>query len=278
MRTGGGIDFLARQFATPLEAQAVATSRRRDGASAPADGRARLGFVADDRAGNNAYFVCKRVLDVVVAILLGILVVPLIPVVVLAIKIDSPGPALFRQERVRGRRVRAGGTTGWEVVPFSLLKFRTMHIGADTDAHRAYMTAYIVGDEDYLSTLRADRKPGDSYRPAADPRITRVGAVLRKLSIDEIPQLWNVLRGEMSIVGPRPPVPYEVELYDEWALGRMAAPGGITGLAQVRGRCTVGFEEMVQLDLDYIARRSIWRDLQILFLTVPVVLSRKGAG
>ncbi|GIU90995.1 MAG: hypothetical protein KatS3mg010_2094 [Acidimicrobiia bacterium] len=108
---------MARQFATPLGAQAVATSRRRDGASASADGRARLGFVADDRAGSSAYFVCKRVLDVVVAILLGILVVPLVPIVVLAIKIDSPGPALFRQERVRGRRVRKGDTTGWEVVP-----------------------------------------------------------------------------------------------------------------------------------------------------------------
>jgi len=174
--------------------------------------------------------------------------------------------------------VRSNGVTRWEVVPFSLLKFRTMHVDADADAHRAYMTAYIVGDEDYLRSLRSERSPGDSYRPEADPRITRIGALLRKLSIDEIPQLWNVLRGQMSLVGPRPPMPYEVELYDERAYARMAAAGGITGWAQVKGRCTVGFDEMVQLDLEYIARRSLIHDVTILARTIPVVLSGKGAG
>lgn len=243
-----------------------------------ADGRALPGVVDDHRARSRFYYVSKRLLDVTIAVVAGVLVLPFVPFVALAIKLDSPGPVLFRQQRMRGRRVRRGDRDAWEVVPFSLLKFRTMHVDADAEAHRAYMTAYIVGDEEYLATLRSGRRPGDSYRPESDPRITRVGAVLRKLSIDEIPQLWNVLRGEMSIVGPRPPVPYEVELYDERALGRMAAPAGITGLAQVRGRCTVGFDEMVDLDLEYIARRSILADLKILLLTIPVVLSRKGAG
>ena len=108
--------------------------------------------------------------------------------------------------------------------------------------------------------------------------MTRCGSVLRKLSLDELPQLWNVLKGDMSIVGPRPPMEYEAQLYSEHDFGRLATPGGLTGWAQVKGRCTVGFREMVDLDLDYIARQSVWFDVKIIARTVPVVLGGKGAG
>ena len=108
-------------------------------------------------------------------------------------------------------------------------------------------------------------------------RVTRVGAWLRKLSLDELPQLWNVLRGDMSLVGPRPPLPYEVAMYGERDLQRLTAPQGITGMAQVRGRCSIVFDDLIRHDLEYVASRSIWLDLKVLALTLPVVLSRKGA-
>jgi lipopolysaccharide/colanic/teichoic acid biosynthesis glycosyltransferase len=153
-----------------------------------------------------------------------------------------------------------------------------MRTDADVVLHRTYMTAYLTGDELQLSMLRPGRNDGDSYRPTADPRVTRVGAVLRQLSLDELPQLWNVVLGHMSLVGPRPPLAYEFEMYEERHRRRLSSFPGITGWAQVRGRCTIRFEETVRLDLEYINRRSIWFDVKILLLTVPVVFSRKGAG
>jgi lipopolysaccharide/colanic/teichoic acid biosynthesis glycosyltransferase len=229
-------------------------------------------------SGRPAYFRTKRVADVVVSLLAAAFLLPLLPIIAVAIKLDSRGPVFFQQTRLRGRRVTTRDGCSWQIVPFSLCKFRTMHIDADVEAHRAYMTAYISGDEQHLSSLRAGRQPGDSFRPKHDPRITRVGVVLRKLSFDELPQLWNVIKGEMSLVGPRPPMPYEAALYDRRAFRRLAAPCGITGWAQVKGRCTVDFAEMVRLDLEYLAHQSVLRDLKILMLTVPVVLSGKGAG
>jgi lipopolysaccharide/colanic/teichoic acid biosynthesis glycosyltransferase len=139
------------------------------------------------------------------------------------------------------------------------------------------MTAYLAGDEARLDALRPGRKAGESFRPANDPRVTRVGAFLRKTSLDELPQLWNVLKGEMSLVGPRPPLPYEVELYEDQHLVRLASRPGITGWAQVKGRTGIRFKDLVRLDLDYIERRSILLDLWILLITIPVVVSTKGA-
>jgi lipopolysaccharide/colanic/teichoic acid biosynthesis glycosyltransferase len=167
--------------------------------------------------------------------------------------------------------------TTWTLRPFTIYKFRTMVADADPSLHREYMAAYLRADDDRLEALRPEREDGESFRPAADPRITRVGAFLRKLSLDELPQLWNVLKGDMSLVGPRPPVPYEVEMYDAPHLRRLASPPGMTGWAQINGRCAIGFEEMVRYDVEYAERRSFFLDLKILLLTVPLVLSGKGA-
>jgi lipopolysaccharide/colanic/teichoic acid biosynthesis glycosyltransferase len=227
---------------------------------------------------SRAYYVAKRTLDVLGAMIALILVLPFLLFVAIRIKFDSPGPVIFRQERVRGRRVYHFGEACWELRTFTLYKLRTMVAGADPAPHREYMTAYIHGDDSHFAANRRDRKPGDSYRPEVDPRVTRFGARLRRLSLDELPQLWNVLKGDMSLVGPRPPMPYETELYSARDLTRLATPGGLTGWAQVNGRCTVGFEAMVDLDLEYLTRQSVWFDLKILLRTVPVVLGRKGAG
>jgi lipopolysaccharide/colanic/teichoic acid biosynthesis glycosyltransferase len=234
--------------------------------------------VAGQRASDARYVALKRAIDVLLVLLVLVPLLVLLPIVALAIKLDSRGPVFFQQRRMRGRRVVENGRAEWVVEPFTMWKFRSMFVSADTTQHRDYMTAYICGDDEYFRSSNGERREGDSYRPPRDPRVTRVGAVLRVLSIDELPQLWNVLMGQMSLVGPRPPMPYEVELYNERDFGRLAAPGGITGWAQVKGRCTVGFEEMVDLDLDYVGRRSVRFDLGVLLRTVPVVLSRRGAG
>ena len=225
----------------------------------------------------SGYFVAKRAIDIVLASLVILLLLPLFLIIAIAIKADSPGPVIFAQPRLGGRRVARGGSREWVVETFTMFKFRTMEVGADASLHRDYMTAYLTGDEDRLASLRPGRKANESFRPSADPRVTRVGGVLRKLSLDELPQLWNVLWGDMSLVGPRPPMAYEVEHYEGSAFRRLASRPGMTGWAQVRGRCSIDFEEMVRLDLEYLERRSSFLDLKILLLTIPIVLSRKGA-
>jgi lipopolysaccharide/colanic/teichoic acid biosynthesis glycosyltransferase len=227
--------------------------------------------------GGNGYHAAKRALDIVLSAVLLVLATPLLLLIAVAIKVDDRGPAVFAQERVRGRRVRRDGAWTWVLQPFTMYKFRTMRTDADPSVHRDYMAAYVAGDEERLRALRPGRKDGDSYRPAHDPRVTRVGAFLRRLSLDELPQLWNVLRGDMSLVGPRPPLPYEVEMYQEHHLQRLASRPGLTGWAQVRGRTSIGMEHTVRLDLEYIARRSIWMDMKILLLTIPIVLMQRGA-
>jgi lipopolysaccharide/colanic/teichoic acid biosynthesis glycosyltransferase len=225
------------------------------------------------------YRVAKRALDIVFVVVTGVVMAPLLLLIALAIRLDSPGPAIFAQERVRGRRTGDGedGEESWELEPFTLFKFRTMEVDADHTFHREYMEAYLAGDEEQLQAMRPGRKEGESFRPAHDPRVTRVGAILRKLSLDELPQLWNVLRGNMTLVGPRPPMPYEVDRYTDEHLRRLASTPGLTGWAQVRGRAGIRFQEILRCDLDYIQRRSFWFDLKILLLTLPAVLTGKGA-
>jgi lipopolysaccharide/colanic/teichoic acid biosynthesis glycosyltransferase len=227
-----------------------------------------------DRA---SYHVAKRVIDLILASVALLLLAPVFLAIAIAIKLDNPGPVIFAQQRLGGRRVRRAGEHVWLVRPFTLYKFRSMEVNADVDLHRRYMTAYLTGDQSRLSELRPGRRPGDSYRPIRDARVTRVGAFLRKFSLDELPQLWNVVRGDMSLVGPRPPVPYEVELYEERHLGRLLSLPGVTGWAQVMGRAAIGFEDMARLDTEYNSRRSIGFDLRVLLLTIPMVLSRRGA-
>jgi len=193
---------------------------------------------------------CKRLVDIVGAVLLMIAVSPLMAAVAIAVKRDSDGPVFFRQERV-----------GLHGRSFKLIKFRSMCVDA----------------EDQLDDLREENLiNGHAFKLSNDPRITGVGRMIRKLSLDELPQLWNVLRGEMSIVGPRPPLPTEVANYDTWHRRRLSMKPGITGLWQVGARHSSEFDHWVEQDLDYIDRWSLWLDFKIIARTVPAVLGGTG--
>jgi lipopolysaccharide/colanic/teichoic acid biosynthesis glycosyltransferase len=229
-----------------------------------------------DRAAS--YYRIKRIFDIVVVLLSALFLLPLLILIAIIVKLDSPGPVLFVQERVGARREVVNGRTRWIIQPFPFYKFRTMWHNVDSDLHRKYIEAYIEGDEDKMASLRPDSGDTTSYKLKGDPRITRAGQFLRRMSLDELPQIWNVLKGDMSLVGPRPPITYEVKGYQPEHLRRLAAMPGITGLWQVSGRCETTFEEMVQLDLEYIQKQSVWFDIKILLLTVPAVISEKGAG
>ena len=193
----------------------------------------------------------KRALDITVAAALLVLAAPLMLLIALAIKLDSPGPVIFRQRRV-GKDGRL----------FTFYKFRGMVADAEARLHEV---------------AHLNEVDGPIFKSRRDPRVTRVGRVLRRTSLDELPQLWNVLRGDMSLVGPRPPLPTEVTRYEPWQRDRLLVPGGITGLWQVSGRNLLGFEDMVRLDLEYITRWSLWLDLRILLRTILVVLTARGA-
>jgi exopolysaccharide biosynthesis polyprenyl glycosylphosphotransferase len=204
----------------------------------------------------------KRFSDIVISALAILLLVPLWMVVSILIKFGSRGPVIFRQERV-----------GMDGRIFLCLKFRTMEAGADESIHRDIYRKNIEGVD--------EANAGDEERPVFgkvkdDPRVTRVGKWLRRSSIDELPQLFNVLRGDMSIVGPRPPIPYEVEEYDVWHRKRLDMKPGITGLWQVSGRNRLSFEEMVRIDLFYIENWSLWLDLKILLMTLPAIFRGDG--
>jgi lipopolysaccharide/colanic/teichoic acid biosynthesis glycosyltransferase len=220
----------------------------------------------------------KRTLDILGSLVVGILVAPLALLIAVTIRIDSRGPAIYVQRRVRRSLVRENGSCYWQLTTFSFYKFRTMAKDVRADLHKQYTEAYISGDESRIAEFHDASSGNGSYKLASDPRVTRIGRFLRKSSLDELPQLWNVIRGDMSLVGPRPPLEYEVTKYEEQHFERLQGPGGITGLWQVRGRCETSFEEMIALDAEYFERRSILLDIGILVMTVPAVLSGRGAG
>jgi lipopolysaccharide/colanic/teichoic acid biosynthesis glycosyltransferase len=178
----------------------------------------------------------KRALDLAVASSVSVVASPLLAAIAIAIKLETPGPVLFRQERI-GRHGRA----------FEILKFRTL-------------------------MDRPVRDPADFLISAKDERITRVGAFLRRWSLDELPQLWNVIRGEMSIVGPRPTLRYQVEQYDAFQRRRLEVPPGVTGWAQIAGRNALSWPERIELDVWYVDHRSLWLDLRILGATLPTLI------
>jgi lipopolysaccharide/colanic/teichoic acid biosynthesis glycosyltransferase len=215
----------------------------------------------------------KYGLDFLLSFVFLVLCAPIFLVIAAAIKLNSPGPVLFVQQRVgRGGRV------------FAFYKFRAMVHNADDSVHREFSREFIRGADNGHNGNgnRNGRRKGNGngakvYKLTRDPRVTAVGSFLRRTSLDELPQLFNVLRGDMSLVGPRPPVLYELEHYQEWHKRRLAIRPGLTGLWQVSGRSSVPFDEMVLLDLYYIEHRSTWMDLGIMARTLPVMLTGNGA-
>ena len=231
-----------------------------------------LSLVMENR---DAYYISKRALDFMIALVLLAFLSPLMLLIAVLIKLYSPGPVFFVQERVGAKRQRRGNQSYWQKTTFRCYKFRTMRIDADSSLHQAYMRALIDNDQEKMDELQGqDTKIRKLVR---DPRITRPGKYLRKTSLDELPQFWNVLRGEMSLVGPRPAIPYEVDLYKSWYLRRLEAQPGITGLQQVTARSTFDFDQQMRLDIQYIQNQSFWVDLKIMLKTPFVVFSTKGA-
>lgn len=203
----------------------------------------------------------KRASDIVIATIALALLSPLWLIIAVLIKLDSKGPIFYLQERV-----------GMDGRIFLFYKFRTMHVGADNKLHRDYQRQFIAGRQE--ANLGNAERP--AYKLSADPRITRIGRKLRRASFDEVPQLFNVLMGNMSIVGPRPPIPYEVEAYELWHRKRLDMKPGLTGLWQVSGRNRLPFEEMVRLDLFYIENWSLLLDLKIILRTALVIFRGEG--
>ena len=180
------------------------------------------------------YFSCKRFLDVIVAAAALAVLCPILILIAVLIKIDSRGPVLFVQTRVGARRRVKDGVASWEIVTFPFYKFRSMRVDVDTRLHQQFMEAFIAGDEAKMTNLQPDPASAKAFKLARDPRVTRVGRFLRKSSLDELPQLWNVLLGDMSLVGPRPPIPYEVDIYKPQDFRRLATFPGISGLCPGR--------------------------------------------
>jgi lipopolysaccharide/colanic/teichoic acid biosynthesis glycosyltransferase len=208
--------------------------------------------------------VTKRIIDVIGSACALILLSPIFLVLAILIKLTSSGPVFFRQERV--------GQFG---VPFIFLKFRSMRVSTDPSIHRDYVLKFIGGRGELNTCNRTDKSV---YKITNDPRITRIGHLMRRTSLDEIPQFWNVLVGEMSLVGPRPPISYEIEAYDVWHRRRLfEVKPGITGPWQVRGRSRTTFNEMVRLDLQYSQKWSPWSDIKIVCQTPRAVFSGDGA-
>jgi exopolysaccharide biosynthesis polyprenyl glycosylphosphotransferase len=197
------------------------------------------------------YSTIKRIMDIVMSVAAMAVCAPFLPLVALAIKLDSSGPIFHCQERI--------GKGG---VPFRLFKLRSMTLGAET------VRASLAADAEVT---------GPVFKMRNDPRVTRVGRLLRKYSIDELPQLLNVLSGQMSLVGPRPPLPVEVEDYEPWHMRRLSVKPGLTCIWQVSGRSHVSFDRWVRMDIEYIENQSIWLDLKLLLLTIPAVFSGRGA-
>lgn len=233
------------------------------GGTPPGDAFQMLGPPAEpiDNLGD---YRLKRGLDVVSALIALVVFGPLMLVVALLVRLTSPGPIIFKQ-----KRLGKGG------VPFTFYKFRSMEVNGDDRIHREYVARLIRSGK---HEAPSDEKGDATYKMTADPRVTMVGRIIRMTSIDELPQLLNVLKGDMSMVGPRPPIPYEAAHYEPWHLRRiLIAKPGITGLWQVEGRSRVTFSEMVRMDLRYIRYCSLAFDLKIMLKTVGVVLRCTGA-
>jgi lipopolysaccharide/colanic/teichoic acid biosynthesis glycosyltransferase len=207
------------------------------------------------------YALGKRLFDLAAAFAVLILLSPLLILVAATVRLNTPGPALIQQTRLGQRRRQ-----------FVLYKFRTMYLGSSDDVHREYVRKLLTQDHPPVGGRRG------LYKLEGDARVTPVGRLLRRTSIDELPQLFNVIRGDMSLVGPRPPLPWEAELIGQVYDQRFRVPPGLTGLWQVSGRNRLTMKQGLDLDMEYVRRQSFSLDLAILLKTVPVVLTTRGAA
>ena len=209
---------------------------------------------------DKGYIRVKRILDIVFTLLILIPLFIVIAICAALIRIDSKGPIFFRQKRI-----------GMNGVEFDMFKLRSMYVDFDDSVHREFIKQYING-----ARLNGKVNSDNLYKLVDDPRVTRVGRFIRKYSIDELPQFINVLRGEMTLVGPRPPLPYEVEEYSSRDMIRLSGKPGLTGTWQVYGRSRVPFKKMVEMDVEYLREQSILQDLKLIVLTLPVMLRGRG--
>ncbi|MBV9230667.1 MAG: sugar transferase [Chloroflexi bacterium] len=208
------------------------------------------------------YLRVKRLLDIIFTLLISPFVLLVGVIVAVCIKLDSKGPIFFRQKRI-----------GQNGVEFEMLKFRSMYVNSDELAHREKIIKYMNGQK-----LNEDKTGEKSYKDINDPRITPVGRFIRKTSLDELPQFWNVVCGQMTLVGPRPPLPYEVEMYSSYEWLRLTGKPGLTGTWQVYGRSRVTFQNMVEMDIEYLENQSLWQDIKLIALTVPVMIFARGGA
>lgn len=209
---------------------------------------------------DKGYLRVKRILDIVFTLIIFIPLFIVIAICAVLIRIDSKGPIFFRQKRI-----------GMNGIEFDMFKLRSMYVDSDDSVHRESIKYYING-----AKLNGKVNSDHHYKLVDDPRVTRVGRFIRKYSIDELPQFINVLRGEMTLVGPRPPLPYEVEEYSPRDMLRLLGKPGLTGTWQVYGRSRVPFKKMVEMDVEYLREQSILQDLKLIVLTLPVMLRGRG--
>jgi len=229
--------------------------------------------------GKPLYYLFSRAVDLAVAVPLLLALSPVFLLIALLIKLDSPGPAIFVQTRVGGCPCLPGDECIGGARAFKFYKFRTMYKHVTSERHRQFMKAYMANDHAAMAALQnGEAKGSNRYKLIGDPRVTRVGRFLRRTSLDELPQLWNVIKVDMSLVGPRPAIPYEVEMYEPWHQKRLLAMPGITGLWQVTKRSASTFDDMARLDIWYLEHRSPLLYLLILACTPFVMLAGKGAG
>lgn len=219
-------------------------------------------LVRDDIAFEDGYLRAKRFMDIVLTLIALIPLSVVMLAVAIIIRIDSPGPAFFKQTRY-----------GLNGTKFTFYKFRSMYQNVASSVHENAIVTWMDG----TGELNQDDKD-KPYKLGDDSRVTRVGKFIRKTSIDELPQLWNILKGDMSIVGPRPPVEYEVRRYQSHHYLRLAGKPGLTGSWQVYGRGRVTFEEMVDQDIAYLHTQSLLYDLKLMLLTVPVMITGRGGA
>lgn len=224
--------------------------------------------VSDGNINKHGYFIAKRVFDILVASLLLVLLAPVFLMTILLVRLDSSGPIFFVQKRMGAKRIRRAEMTVWQPVEFDFYKFRSMYHNADESIHKEYIEGWVHGRVNVENTVE------NRLRMQDDPRVTRIGHFLRSTNLDELPQLFNVIKGDMSLVGPRPVPIYEIESYRQDHYERLASVPGVISLSQVNGQGRTTLERQVQMDVEYIHQQSLSRDISIL-ISIPLEVIRR---